>query len=145
MEPIEVWTDGYTLVKPSKVFRLSVKSALSFLRPLCKELGLPIPRIFYYRDEENGCATYCNGSSQEPVIGLCPESYQDIMRLDEAIGSSICHELFHAFLESCGMYCSDYDHPEGEVEQLARDYCDELLTEQDIREELTRIAQEAME
>ena len=142
MERIRDHTDGYKTVKPSKNLRSFVERNKKLVGPLCRTLKLKAPRFFYYSDDDSSCAIYCNGSMKHPVIGLnalfCDELDLDLGR---GLHSTIVHELLHAFLETAGLPCDEYKHPERKVETIARDYRDGMIDEERVREKLLEIVE----
>lgn len=148
MSNLDEWADGYIRVRPFPLLRQEVLSVIKSTKSLRRILKLKKPRIFYFQErEDNSCATYCAGSCNEPVIGLCASSFADVEEsyLGIAVWSSIVHELFHAYLETLGVDCCEYIHPEEKIEDLTRDYCDGVLTGKEIAKCLEEIAQEFIE
>jgi hypothetical protein len=143
-EPVELYTDCYKPAKPFPALRREVASALTGLTILCKALHLNRPRIFYAADL-SFCACYCAGSQDWPVIVLDVESFRNSdLILWHAVTSTIVHELLHAYLETLGMNCGDYEHPEDEVEDLARRYCNGLMGADELTKALDAVADAIM-
>ena len=135
MKRIQDYTDGYKTVKPSKKLRSWAEHNKKLVAHLCWALKLKTPRFFYYCEDDDSCAVYCHGSKKHPVIGLNTPSYND---LDT---TTIIHELLHAFLETAGLPCDEYKHPERKVETIARDYRDGMIDEERVREKLLEIVE----
>jgi hypothetical protein len=146
-EPIDLFTDCYLPDKPFPALRKEVTRAVKALKPFWQGLELHRPRIAYAKDTD-GCGCYCNGSMDYPVIILDVESFNDFndncIDLYCAVHSTIVHELIHAYLETIGMHCTDYEHPEEDVEQFTRDYCDGILNMKALTKALDRLADSAM-
>lgn len=141
-EHIELYTDFYTPAKASAAVRGEVRKSLTNLKELYMGLGLHRPRIYYAEHiEENGVACYCAGSGDWPVIVLVASAFEDPdLDLSRAIESTIVHECLHAYLETLGLDCFDYEHPEDDIENLTRRYCDGLICVPEIMAELDKVA-----
>ena len=143
-ESIEYFVDGYPTAMPSKALRQAVKTSLSLLDNLRKDLGLNKVRVHYTADiDGDGCACYCAGSQDWPVIVLNVSSFNTPDDIERGVESTLAHEFCHAYLETVGMDCFDYEHPEDEIEDLARRYCDGLIAGEDVAAELDRLADAA--
>jgi len=143
-EPVELFTDCYLPAKAFPTLRRVVYASLVSLCSLRKALRLNRPRIFFTNDLA-GCACYCAGSMDWPVIVLNVNSFRaPELYLRQAVESSLVHEMLHAYLETCGVDCYDYEHPEDEVENLARRYCDGLLAGEEVAEALDKMAEKEL-
>jgi hypothetical protein len=143
-EPVELYVDGYAPAKAPPALRREVSSAIAALRNLCKALRLHRPRI-HYTDDLAGCACYCSGSQDWPVIVISPGPFADPdIDLRRGVESTLAHELMHAYLETLGLDCCDYEHPEDEIEDLARRYCDGLLPADEVAADLDKLTDSLM-
>ena len=126
-EPIGLFTDCYFPAKPFPTLKREVTKSIKDLKPLWRGMKLHKPRIAYEKYMD-GCGCYCNGSMEYPVILLDVESFEEYTDcLYCAVYSTIVHELIHAYLETTGLHCTDYEHPEKKVERLTLEYCDDFM------------------
>jgi hypothetical protein len=132
---MEIEETGYVIDEAvPQELQVALASGLVYTQPLANAMGITPKAIFVQRDEEtNAIAKYVNGSCENAIIVFYAWQFEGIRKaeLDMAIGSTLVHELIHAYLETLGVYCCEYEHDEDAVEDLTRQWCDcELKTPQ---------------
>ena len=146
MERVQDYACGYIIKRPKSSLRKAFACAKNETRKLRKVLKLRAPRFFYYAESDNSCSVYCNGSMEDPVIGINTEAFSSTdLDIQQAVESTVVHELLHAFLENSGLLCTDYEHPEDDVEHITRLYCEGIIPETKVEEMLTEIVCDMLE
>lgn len=124
--------------------------AVKRITPLVKALHLHKPRIAFIRSEDT-VAFYINGTMDYPVIVIGVNHFEvssDVCGCtDEDLETQMCitlaHEVCHAYLETLGMWCGDYEHPEELIEELSRDWYDDYITSVEVAKALDKCANKA--
>lgn len=119
----EVLDYGYIRnARPNKTIRGWVEKAVTNTKTLRKVLGLNRPIIGYIKKSGGGIAVYANGSAKDPIILIADETMVKCGADEHQVYITLIHELFHAYLETIGMWITEFTHDEDLIEDIARDY-----------------------
>lgn len=137
----------------SREYRALAKSALQFVEPLRRAMKLHKPRIAFARIYDDAVALYINGTADFPVFVISADALRDFEEgaaaspdeMFDAMAVTLAHELCHAYLETLGLYTTDFEHDEEGIEELARDWYDGRLGSDHVVSALDADADAALE
>lgn len=98
----------YDFRKPSKRLESAVEKQYNFYCEVCEKLNLEKPIILFFKSDSMG--VFLSGTEC-----LNPTLCLNTSLKDDQITDTVLHELAHAYLFSCGVYC--------EQEDAAEDFC----------------------
>ena len=147
----------YTLDKhPAPEARDAVRFLLSKKGPigqLCRVLKLGKPRVAFFK-RRGTVGMYISGTTDHPVILLNAAEHVKVEKavwgvcwpdeIGKSIESTLVHELGHAYLESCGVWCGEYEHPEDKVEEATWQWMDSFRDGEGAKKILDRVVEKVL-